>query len=97
MRVLDSTGRVLLEISDRTPKLISIHNISATLPTVTGSVAVSGMARDGTWMVTATVPPTLSLGQLHVYTDAGMFRWNASQADLGASGTYTFTVTVYRF
>jgi hypothetical protein len=101
LKILDGAGRLLLDVVDRNPRLWSTHTISGgTQPgqVSSGFVSVPGMARDGTWFVTASAVTPFAGGYfiggtVNCYAVSGGFNWDSGSTD---SSGYTAVINVYK-
>jgi hypothetical protein len=104
LRIFDGIGRGLLEVTDRLPRVWSVHYITSAWPTLTqsGFVSVAGMVRDGSWIVVPGLTMVsndgsyyyVGTGSPNCWAGTGGFNWNSTNMDLG--NYFNFHVTVFR-
>lgn len=101
LQIFDASGRTLLEVTDRLPRVWSTHTVSGTNLVGPGSgpsgfVSVPGMVRDGTWLAVpgvVTVTGSYFLGGINCYCVTGGFNWNAAYCD---SDGFSCSITVFK-
>jgi hypothetical protein len=97
LKILDGSGRLLLDVQDHNPRLWSTHTISGNNSAKSGFVAVSGMTRDGSWYITAgSVAITGSYflgGTINCYAVSGGFNWDTGLSD---SDGFSCSINVYK-
>lgn len=87
LRCWDSTGRIVLDITDRITRLHGTYTVSFTYPTLSGFVSVSGMDPSNGWAIYAASTEIL------VWMVSGGFNWEA----FDTTGPASVQVTVLRF
>lgn len=97
LQVFDGSGRVVMDVQDKLTRIIQTSTISSTYPAAAqGFVSVSGMTRDGTWMVMAGADIyNTFFGTVHVYVTSGGFNWYALNSYVYSTNFQAY-VSVFR-
>jgi hypothetical protein len=97
LQTFHSDGSLLLDISDRLTRIVAQYTITSSYPDSSGFQAVSGMSRDGSWMV---VPGrdayNTSFGGITCLVWDGGFKWGSLDGAFMYSSLMSFPVTVLR-